>query len=71
MVNIIIEQSIIFDYYLIMAKVILHIDLNYFFVRCEEIKNTSLIGKPVEIGHVGRGGIVSTCSYKDREYGVS
>lgn len=70
MVNIIIEQSIIFDYYLIMAKVILHIDLNYFFVRCEEIKNPSLIGKPVAIGHVGRGGIVSTCSYKAREYGV-
>ena len=54
-----------------MAKVILHIDLNYFFVRCEEIKNPSLIGKPVAIGHVGRGGIVSTCSYKAREYGVS
>lgn len=53
-----------------MAKVIVHIDLNYFFVRCEEIKNPSLEGKPVAIGHVGRGGIVSTCSYKAREFGV-
>ncbi len=53
-----------------MAKVILHIDLNAFFVRCEELENPSLIGKPVIIGRVGRGGVVSTCSYKAREYGV-
>ena len=53
-----------------MSKIILHIDLNAFFVRCEELKNPSLEGKPVIIGHVGRGGIVSTCSYAAREYGV-
>ena len=53
-----------------MSKIILHIDLNAFFVRCEEIKNPSLEGKPVIIGHSGRGGIVSTCSYAAREYGV-
>ena len=53
-----------------MSKIILHIDLNAFFVRCEEIKNPSLEGKPVIIGHVGRGGIVSTCSYEARKYGV-
>ena len=54
-----------------MSKVIVHIDLNAFFVRCEEIRNPSLENKPVAIGHEGRGGIVSTCSYKAREYGVS
>ena len=54
-----------------MGKVILHIDLNAFFARCEEIKDPSLENKPVAIGHDGRGGIVSTCSYKAREYGVS
>ena len=53
-----------------MSRVIVHIDLNAFFVRCEEIKNPSLEGKPVIIGHVGRGGIVSTCSYAAREKGV-
>ena len=53
-----------------MAKVIVHIDLNAFFVRCEEIRNPSLENKPVAIGHDGRGGIVSTCSYKAREYGI-
>lgn len=54
-----------------MSKIILHIDLNTFFVRCEEIKNPSLIGKPVAIGSEGRAGIVSTCSYEARKYGVS
>lgn len=53
-----------------MAKVIAHIDLNAFFVRAEEIKDPSLVGKSVAIGHLGRAGIVSTCSYKAREYGV-
>ena len=53
-----------------MSKIILHIDLNAFFVRCEELKNPSLEGKPVIIGRVGRGGIVSTCSYAARKFGV-
>ena len=54
-----------------MSRVIVHIDLNAFFARCEEIRDPSLENKPVAIGHEGRGGIVSTCSYKAREYGVS
>ncbi len=53
-----------------MSKIILHIDLNQFFVRCEEIKNPSLIGKPVAVGGDGRKGIVSTCSYEARNYGI-
>ena len=53
-----------------MSKIILHIDLNAFFVRCEELKDPSLEGKPVIIGRIGRGGIVSTCSYEARKYGV-
>ena len=53
------------------SKVIVHIDLNAFFARCEEIKNPSLEGKPIAVGHEGRGGIVSTCSYAARKYGVS
>ena len=53
-----------------MAKVIVHIDLNAFFVRAEEIKNPALEGKAVAIGHNGRAGIVSTCSYEARKFGV-
>ena len=54
-----------------MSKIILHIDLNAFFVTCEIIKNPTLKGKPVIIGHLGRAGIVSTCSYEARKQGVS
>lgn len=53
-----------------MSKVILHIDLNAFFVRCEELENPSISGKPVIIGHEGRGGVVSTCSYEARKFGI-
>lgn len=53
-----------------MGKVIVHIDLNAFFARAEEIRNPSLEGKPVAIGHDGRSGIVSTCSYAARIFGV-
>ena len=53
-----------------MSKIIVHIDLNAFFVRCEEIRDPSLEGKCVAIGHEGRAGIVSTCSYAARKYGV-
>ena len=54
-----------------MAKVIVHIDLNKFFIRCEEIKNPSLKGKAVAVGKDGRSGIISTCSYEARKFGVS
>jgi len=53
-----------------MSKVIVHIDLNAFFARAEEIKDPSLENKPLAIGHLGRAGIVSTCSYAARKYGV-
>ena len=53
-----------------MSKIIVHIDLNAFFVRCEEIRDPSLEGKCVAIGHEGRAGIVSTCSYEARKFGV-
>jgi len=53
-----------------MSKIILHIDLNAFFATCEEIKNPSLVGKPLVVGGDGRRGIVSTCNYEARKYGI-
>ena len=48
----------------------MHIDLNAFFATCEEIKNPSLIGKPVIVCSESGRGVVSTASYKAREFGV-
>ena len=53
-----------------MSRVIMHIDLNAFFATAEVLRDPSLKGKPLIVGHVGRSGIVSTCSYEARKYGV-
>ncbi|MBQ9458191.1 MAG: DNA polymerase IV [Bacilli bacterium] len=50
--------------------IIMHIDLNAFFAAAEVLRNPSLKGKPIAIGHEGRSGIVSTCSYEARKFGV-
>jgi len=47
----------------------MHVDLNAFFATAEEIRNPSLVGKPLLIGHPGRSGIVSTASYEARKFG--
>lgn len=53
-----------------MSKIIVHIDLNAFFATCEELRDPSLAKGPLIIGHSGRSGIVSTCNYKARSYGI-
>ena len=53
-----------------MTRVILHIDLNQFFVTCARILDPSLNNKVLAIGSDGRSGIVSTCSYEARKYGI-
>lgn len=53
-----------------MAKIIVHIDLNAFFARCEEIKNPALENHPIAVGGHGRRGIVTTANYEARKYGI-
>lgn len=48
----------------------MHIDLNAFFATAECVRNPSLIGKPVIVGGTTSRGVVSTCSYEARAYGV-
>ena len=53
-----------------LARVILHLDMDAFFAAIEVRDNPDLEGKPVIIGHRGQRGVVSTCSYEARRFGV-
>ncbi len=54
-----------------MRRVIIHIDINQFFVAVARLEDPSLIGKPVVVAGDNRRGIVSTASYEARKYGIS
>lgn len=54
----------------IMNRTIVHCDLDTFFVSVERLLNTSLVGKPVLIGGGSDRGVVASCSYEARKYGV-
>ena len=49
---------------------IAHFDLDAFFVSVERILDPSLEGKPLIIGGSKDRGVVSTCSYEARKFGV-
>jgi DNA polymerase-4 len=54
-----------------MARKIMHLDLDAFFCAVEELQDPSLKGKPFAVG--GRPesrGVVSSCSYAARQFGV-
>lgn len=53
-----------------MARVIFHIDLNSFFVSAAVLKDPSLKDKAVVVSGNTRRSVVSTASYKAREYGI-
>ncbi len=53
-----------------MERHIVHLDLDTFFVSVERLKNSALNGKPVIIGGSSDRGVVASCSYEARKFGV-
>lgn len=52
-----------------MNRAIVHMDMDTFFVSCERLSHTELTGIPLIIGGGDRG-VVASCSYEARKFGV-
>lgn len=53
-----------------MSRWIMHVDMDAFFASVEQLDNPNLMGLPVIVGGQSDRGVVSTCSYEARAYGV-
>lgn len=51
-------------------KAILHLDMDAFFASVEIMKNSRLVGQPVIVGGKGGRGVVTSCSYEARHFGI-
>ena len=55
---------------MLLSRNIVHFDLDTFFVSVERLINPALAGKPVLIGGTSDRGVVASCSYEARKFGV-
>ncbi len=51
-------------------RTIVHLDLDSFFVSVERLTNNKLNGLPIIIGGTSGRGVVSSCSYEARSFGI-
>lgn len=51
-------------------KSVVHMDLDTFFVSCERLLDSRLNNKPILIGGTSDRGVVASCSYEARKFGV-
>jgi len=59
---------------ILQARIVMLVDLDYFYAQCEEMRNPSIKDKPVVVcvysGRTKDSGAVSTANYVARKYGV-
>lgn len=53
-----------------MDRQVIHMDLDSFFVSVERLINPKLLGLPVIVGGTSDRGVVASCSYEARSFGV-
>ena len=53
-----------------MDNVFFHIDMDAFYASVEQLDNPDIRNKPVIVGGLSKRGVVSTCSYEARAFGV-
>lgn len=51
-------------------RTVAHLDLDSFFVSVERLRNSALQGRPILIGGTSDRGVVASCSYETRRFGV-
>jgi DNA polymerase IV len=51
-------------------RAIVHFDLDAFFVNVEYLRNSGLRGKPIAVGGHSDRGVIASCSYEARKFGV-